>query len=623
MLHRPHHLHVLLSLACLGVVLTPLKQGVAQEVLDPVTIEEERDKGEDPLASGTTLKLEATTPSQSLGEVLEEIPGVTTMGAGGEGRRKNISIRGLSNQQVQVLWDGIPLNTSLGGGVDLAQIPIWGGENVDVYRGGNGLLGANALGGALHLFAPASPVQRAGAISLRGGSYGSLGGRLNAEDGGEHWGVRTGLEGTHRQGDFTFRDHNGSPRVRRHNGSMDWSWMGGLYGKNLNRHDIRLNTWIHESLRQMPGAEQFPTLDASLAQTRQLAGFTWEPRALPMGIKQVGVWAHRRTSQYTSSSSFLGGRVHNNMDSLATGGRIHLRWFPATWISPQLSLDGSGEVADIRLTDKRNNKERFQGGSGTSLDMAFFRDTLLVSPALRMDWLSDQGVAILPKAGIQVSPIRLLTFTINGSRSYRPPTFEELYFEQGSVRGNPHLGPEEGWSLDTDVKVGTDEHWIRLGGFSMWIDNLILFLPTSAFVLEATDSKSATSTGLEGEVRLSLTRQLALSGGYTFTRAQFEDTGEGLPFRSPHTGFGALQWTHDNTWIKASMVWRSAFPLDRFGQLSEEGRLQVDGEIRHDFSRQFRLLVEAHNLLDKQDAVDDLLQPLPGRTIFVTTMIRL
>jgi hypothetical protein len=27
--------------------------------------------------------------------------------------------------------------------------------------------------------------------------------------------------------------------------------------------------------------------------------------------------------------------------------------------------------------------------------------------------------------------------------------------------------------------------------------------------------------------------------------------------------------------------------------------------------------------LDKQDAVDDLLQPLPGRTIFVTTVIHL
>jgi len=622
-LHRPHHLHVVLSLAWLGGLLYPGAQVSAQETLEPVTIEEERDKGEDPLASGATLVMEDAPPSQALGEVLEGIPGVTTMGAGGEGRRKQISIRGLSNQQVQVVWDGIPLNTSLGGGVDLAQIPIWGGENVDVYRGGNGLLGANALGGALHVLPPKSPTSRKASVSLRGGSYGSLGGRLSAEEGTEHWGVRTGLEGTHREGDFTFRDHNGSPRTRRHNGSMDWSWMGGLYGNNLNQHNVRLQTWIHESIRQMPGAEQFPTLDASLSQTRQLGSFTWEPLSMPMGLKQVGVWTHRRTSEYASSSSFLGGRVSNKMDALATGGRIHLRWMPASWVSPQLSLDGSGEVADISLTGIRTPRERFQGGSGASLELGFFRDRLLMTPGVRMDWLSDQGMTVLPKIGAQAQPHRLLTVTVNGSRSYRPPTFEELYFEQGSVRGNPDLGPEEGWSLDGDVRVGTKKHWIRLGGYSMWIQNLILFLPTSAFVLEATDSKSATSHGVEGEAKVSLTRQLALSGGYTFTRAQFKDTGEALPFRSPHTGFGTLQWSHENTRIKSSMVWRSAFPLDRFGQLSEEGRIQIDGEFRHDFSDEFRVLVEAHNLLDKQDAVDDLLQPLPGRTIFVTTVIRL
>ena len=221
MLHRADSTSILSILTCGALWLLPVGDLEAQETLDTVTIEEEREKSEDPLSSGVTLKTADETPSQTLGESLEGIPGLQVMGAGGEGRRKSLSIRGLSNQQVQVLWEGIPLNTALGGGVDFSQIPIWGEEQIDVYRGGNGLLGANALGGALHVFAPGKPRSTEGALSLRSGGFGAIGGRLSAQKGGQHWGVRTGLEGSWRDGDFPFIDHNGNRRIRAHNGSMD------------------------------------------------------------------------------------------------------------------------------------------------------------------------------------------------------------------------------------------------------------------------------------------------------------------------------------------------------------------------------------------------------------------
>ena len=311
------------------------------------------------------------------------------------------------------------------------------------------------------------------------------------------------------------------------------------------------------------------------------------------------------------------------MEAIAHGGRVHFRWLPTPWLSPFWSVDGSGESAQIELTGVPSEERRIQGGSGLGIDTQFFQDRLLFSPGVRVEWLSDQGTVILPKAGVQVHPWSMLTITMNGSRSFRPPTFEELYFEQGSVRGNPDLNSESGWNLDADIRVGSEQYWIRMGVYSMWIDNLILFLPTSAFVLEATDSKSATSQGVEGEAGLSLTRHLGVQLGYSLTDARFADTGEFLPFRSPHMGSGAITWRREGTRAALSMVWRSSFPMDRFGQLHEEGRIQLDGEIRHRFSPHFTLFLEGHNLLDKRDAVDDLLQPLPGRTIFVTTTITL
>ena len=136
------------------------------------------------------------------------------------------------------------------------------------------------------MFAPGAPTSTQGSLSVRGGGYGSIGGRLSVQDGGDHWGVRTGLESTRRDGDFAFIDHNGNSRIRNHNGSLDWSWTGAVYGKDLAGHNIRFNTWIHESIRQMPGAEQFPTPDALMTQARQLGSLTWN---LPLFL-----WASRK-----------------------------------------------------------------------------------------------------------------------------------------------------------------------------------------------------------------------------------------------------------------------------------------------------------------------------------------
>src|SRR2546425_254518 len=84
----------------------------------------------------------------SVPELLRDLVGVQVRGLGGE--FATVSIRGSSAEQVMVYLDGVPLNRALGGGVNLADLPLGQVESIEVYRGFTPAgLPAASIGGAI------------------------------------------------------------------------------------------------------------------------------------------------------------------------------------------------------------------------------------------------------------------------------------------------------------------------------------------------------------------------------------------------------------------------------------------------------------------------------------------
>ena len=65
-------------------------------------------------------------------ELLRETVGVQVSSLGGA--FATVSIRGSTAEQVVVYLDGVPLNRALGGGVNLADLPLAQIESIEVYR---------------------------------------------------------------------------------------------------------------------------------------------------------------------------------------------------------------------------------------------------------------------------------------------------------------------------------------------------------------------------------------------------------------------------------------------------------------------------------------------------------
>lgn len=149
-----------------------------------------------------------STPSNTIKDILDYVPGVFAQPKWGDDTR--LSIRGSSLSRnfhlrgVQLYMDGIPINTSDGYG-DFQEIDPTAYKYVQVYKGGNALqLGANSLGGAINFVTPTGRDPWLNAVSLDMGAFGFR--RLQASTGGAN-GPWDGFITASTQSTDGYRDH--------------------------------------------------------------------------------------------------------------------------------------------------------------------------------------------------------------------------------------------------------------------------------------------------------------------------------------------------------------------------------------------------------------------------------
>lgn len=101
----------------------------------------------------TEIELDqSSSQSSDLTSVLENNVGIQTHQTGGLGSYSSVSLRAASSEQVLVFLDGILLNDSVSGQVDLSLIPINQIQRIEVFRGATPIeLGAASMGGAINI----------------------------------------------------------------------------------------------------------------------------------------------------------------------------------------------------------------------------------------------------------------------------------------------------------------------------------------------------------------------------------------------------------------------------------------------------------------------------------------
>lgn len=574
----------------------------------------------------------------TVGEVIESVGSIYIRSYDGFAGPQIASIRGSNTDQVLVLMDDLRLNTAQGGGVDLNTFPLAMLHRIEVLRGGHSALsGSDAVGGVIHLISK-------DVISPKGFNYGfnvTLGsfGTQNFD-----------VYGAHRIGVISyFFNYN---RIQS-NGDFKFKLAENSKERKRENNDFKGNNFILKTKMDLGSRNQFQLLYQSFQTERGVIGSITLPSPKARRDEERRLLSLQSENQMTNRVRLKGqlySQTFNNhykdpegwtpTDDFHENQALGLNFQGQFKITRNLNLTSGTEFRQDKLeSTKFNAKNRNMQSLFAQLETQYsfsFSDletqwTLI--PALRWDNYSDVTYHTSPKLGVLISTGNEtnLSLRANWGKSYRVPTFNDLYWPEesygpgwGGSAGNPNLKPEIGTNFDVGLIFRKDAAsfiQVEFSYFSNHINDLINWQEGADKWWKPQNISEAKISGLESSVKFRLPQNLAyLNIFHTWMKAidrtQNSSTeGKHLPYRpdSKLDIIAGIKVRSVMANLNYRIVSKSYTQKDNLVELS--GYELLNGNIRASitiagFSANIKF--QTLNILDKSIYIFDG-YPLPGR----------
>jgi len=503
----------------------------------------------DVLAGASTSRVETDErliEGAQIDDILAEMPGVQIRRFGGIGERFEISIRGSRPEQVPVFLDGVRIDNSLTGKTDLSTLCLDVLQEIQVTRGaGAARAGSGAIGGVVNLVSK-KDVDETPETRLRAsaGSFDSYEGSLRHARRIGDWDASLSYCGFHTEGDFDFQTARqfvggvptGSADVvtRINNEALRQTGLAQL-GRSIGRGRIHMTQLASYLDRGAPGLElnQRPNSEERDLSTLTSLNFEYPVGVLPSGRFEA-LLAHRfernefEDDPYTPASNPIDADTRVNDSVLQTNLGFDTSVLEGRQI---FSVLAEGRF-DQRQSNEAQSRSRAGGALRVEMQASWFDERLSISPSLRLERFEGLDTEWIPGVTARIQPLDWLEIRGAFARSYRAPSFQELYLpDKGFERGNPNLKPEEAWSGEIGMTLRSpfDSAWldaeVEATYFAGEIENAIAFLLISPDVLAPVNTGRSDTRGYELTVRWSPHPWFRATGSRTVTDAELESTG--------------------------------------------------------------------------------------------------
>ncbi len=578
-----------------------------------------------PSAFSTVIELENFKGEyNTAAELLSFSPGVVVRDFGGLGQMKTLSIRGSSNDQVVVLLDGMRLNSPIGGGVDLSTIPVNYVERFEIIRGGaSALAGSDAIGGVVNIVTKDTDKP----FTFGSATYGSYNTfALNLSRAQKIGNLSYLLAFSHAQsdGDFKFKSVNDLTLTRINNEFHAESLLGKIDYDFGNGWKIgAINEFFYDD-RGVPGLGEFQQANSNQKDLRNLTGIniSKEQFVKPEMDLNINIFNRYDRLEFTNPTPTVGIPIDTLSKTLSFGVNPKLTWFAP---GNQIFTFATELRGDVLRNDDFNNPERLTFSLFAGDEISLRDGLIFINPIARLDVWKTWGEAVgtdaglSPKLGVIVSPLDYLSFKGNIGRSFRAPSFGELFFpEEGFIGGNPDLKPETSIDFDIGFVLSHPKAVFEANYFRNRIDDLILFVFVSAIRIEPRNLRKVDEQGVETSLLLKPTDYFNLFAGYTFLDGEIQDTGAQLPGRPRNKFDLRAVLSHKDLSLYGEVHYVDSIPLSPFpNSKTTDPRTTFDIGAKGKWKKMF-LTVEVKNLFNNLDVRDALDFPLPGRTVFAT-----
>ena len=226
--------------------------------------------------------------------------------------------------------------------------------------------------------------------------------------------------------------------------------------------------------------------------------------------------------------------VNNRYETRSDGGEAQVSLLLAPWNQ----LTAGYELRRDYLTSSDSGA---LSKHSASLNAYYIQDEISIGEPLilvlggRHDDHSAYGTRFSPKASARYSISNTGTIIrASYGKSFRAPTFNDLYFSSSWAVGNPDLKPESAKEYEAGIeqKIGK-ETTITVTGFNRKVRDLIEWNWWDFFPMQVQNRGKVHIHGVESEASYDLVDVVRLSINYTYTNPVDELTGEKIYYTIP------------------------------------------------------------------------------------------
>lgn len=454
----------------------------------------------------------AQSGAASVAEVLETVSGFKSDDYGYAGSARTSSIRGSTSSQVLVIVDGVRMNDARQGYCDLTWLNLESVERIEVLKGGaSSLYGADAVGGVIVVTTKHGGDRKA-VVTAENKLYpAAVGSDASYLVSGQSLGVdvrtRIGSASVNaaasfdRAGDsFPSVGSDGSVGVVGNSG-----YLGGKasLGAQSPLAGGILTASVAGSYADLgvPGSASWATPNDAQRNGDIHGTAAWANDALADGrvslnASAFGAWFRLEYDDAVNAAT-------SRHDTTSAGADLRVRVLAASFLEIPAGLEFRYDSVESTNLGSGGHA-RYHVGAYAAPVLAP-ADRIKLSPSARYDWYDDYSAGFTYALGASYAASDTVTVKLTGGRSYRAPAFNDLYWSDSYMQGNPDLKPETSWfgELGGEARLGVVT--ASLYGYARYTENLIEWVdPDGDWVYEAENVASAAFFGADADVSADL-----------------------------------------------------------------------------------------------------------------------
>ena len=514
------------------------------------------------------------------------------------------SFRGTTAQQTAVIWNGISINSQLTGQADFNTFNAPDYGSISVRPGGGSVIyGSSAIGGSIHLNNDISFRKHfINELQTQYGSFNTFSGnyRLSASDSKTSANVSVSRNSS--KNDYEYIGTR--KRQFNENGEFYNSSMSASFGRRIGKHYLlKFYSALFDGERHFSGTtaavgrSKYQNTD-----TRNLLEFS--------GV-YANVTSTAKVAYITEKYRYFENAERNiasGSESKSVTGKYDMLWKIGKTMNLNIVSDVTRTSADGSDIDHHYRTI----GSGALL---FSHDLHKIGYELsvRKEAGDAYDSPVLFSAGIHYDPWKFYRIRANGSRNFRYPTFNDLYWI-GS--GNPDLKAERSYQAEigqelkiAGISFSITAYYISVGDLIEWHPVLGVWMPENV--------ASVTSYGAESILHFARKygrHQFGTDGTFAYTHSEDDNTGAQLiyvPYYKATAGFvyGFGRLSAHYQYLYSGPVFTNSDHSDFLDgyQVSNAGAEFIFGH-----STTYRIGFMTNNIFDEPyESVQN--RPMPGR----------